>query len=441
MSTWISILIAFLLVLLNGFFVAAEFALVKVRSTRVSELAREGKAPARMALHAIHHLDAYLSATQLGITLASIGLGWIGEPAFASLLEPIFLAFNVPEKVSHPISFAVAYAVVSTLHIVIGELAPKSWAIQQPETLSLRIAYPLHWFYWLFRPAIVVLNGLARLLLRLMGIQPASEHEMAHTQEEFRMLLSASAESGNLKDSEVDLVEHVFDFGDKVASEIMTPRVDVIFIDATWPLERNLEVMNTHTFTRFPLCEGGADQVIGMVHIRDLLRLERTGGDIRSIRRELLYVPENRPIDLLLRELQRRKLHMGVVMDEYGGTAGIFTLEDVLEQIVGEIHDEFEEPLAEVQPLDGDRFLVEGKVQLADLKAQHDLHIPLAGSEADTVGGWIFEKVGSVPEVGVKVETEGYLVEVQEMDSQRVRKVLITRRQPTSTPQATEGKG
>jgi CBS domain containing-hemolysin-like protein len=431
MSTGLLLFIAFLLVLLNGFFVAAEFALVKVRSTRVAELATEGKASAQMALHAIHHLDAYLSATQLGITLASIGLGWIGEPAFAKLLEPLFLALDVPERISHPISFAVAYAVVSTLHIVVGELAPKSWAIQQPEALSLGIAYPLHWFYWLFRPAIIVLNGLARLLLRVMRIQPASEHDMAHTQEEFRMLLTASAESGNLKDSEVNLVEHVFEFGEKVASEIMTPRVDTIFMDATWPLERNLEVMNAHTFTRFPLCEGDSDHVIGMVHIRDLLRLANAGGDdIRSIRREVLYVPDNRPIDLLLRELQRRKMHMGIVVDEYGGTAGIFTLEDVLEQIVGEIHDEFEEPLPEVEPLDADRFLVEGKVPLADLKAEYDLHIPLDGSEADTVGGWIFEKVGTVPSIGAKVETECCLVEVQEMDGQRVRKVVITRRQP-----------
>jgi magnesium and cobalt exporter, CNNM family len=433
MPTGFALLVAFLLVLLNGFFVAAEFALVKVRSTRIAELAGAGDGSARMALHAIRHLDAYLSATQLGITLASIGLGWIGEPAFALLLEPLFHAFHIPARVGDAIAFAVAFAVVSTLHIVIGELAPKSWAIQQPERMSLRVAYPLHWFYRLFRPAIFVLNGLARLLLRLMGITPASEHELAHTEEEFRMLLSASAESGRLKDSEVDLVEHVFSFAGKVAREIMTPRVDIVYLDAAWPLERNLEVMNSHTFTRYPLCEGDADHLLGMVHIRDLLRLEKHGGgDIRSICRDLLFVPEHQPIDQLLRTLQRRKMHMAAVIDEYGGTAGIFTMEDVLEQIVGEIHDEFEEPMPEVQPLGPDEFLVDGKAQLTDLAAEYDLVIPPDGSDTDTIGGWVFDKMGAVPEVGAALETENSRVEVVEMDGQRVRKVLIARRRPAT---------
>jgi CBS domain containing-hemolysin-like protein len=431
MPTGFGLLVAFLLVLLNGFFVAAEFALVRVRSTRIAELAGEGKGSAQMALHAIRHLDAYLSATQLGITLASIGLGWIGEPAFAMLLEPLFLAFHVPEKVGDAIAFTVAYALVSTLHIVVGELAPKSWAIQRPESVTLRVAYPLHWFYRLFHPAVFVLNGLARLLLRLIGITPASEQELAHTEEEFRMLLSASAESGNLKESEVDLVKHVFSFADKVAREIMVPRVDMVYMDATWPLERNLEVMNSHTYTRFPLCEGGADRIIGMIHIRDLLRMEKNGGgDIGSIRRDILFVPEHQPIDQLLRTLQLRKMHMAAVIDEYGGTAGIFTLEDLLEQIVGEIHDEFEEPTPEVQPLGPNEFLVDGKVLLTDLADDYDLHIPTDGSDADTIGGWVLDMVSAVPAVGTMLETESYCIEAHEMDGQRVRKVLILRRRP-----------
>lgn len=421
----VGLIIAFFLVLLNGFFVAAEFALVKVRSTRIAELANEGKATARMAMHAIHHLDAYLSATQLGITLASIGLGWIGEPAFEALLEPVFHALHLPPQIHGAIAFFVPFAIISALHIVLGELAPKSWAIQEAERLTLGIAYPLHWFYWLFRPAIVVLNGMARFLLRRFGINPVSDHELAHSEEELRMILTASGESGVLKDSEVDLVKHVFEFADKVAGEIMVPRVDMVYLDAQWPVERNLEVAHSHTFTRYPLCEGGPDRVLGMIHIRDLVLLPATGGDIRDIRRDIVFVPESKSIDQLLREFQIRKMHMAVVVDEYGGTSGIVTLEDVLEQIVGEIHDEFEEPLPEVQRIDDDRLLVDGKVLISDLRAEYEIEIPPNGSE--TVGGWMLDKVGGIPDPGATVEAEGYRLEVKEMAGQRVRKVLITR--------------
>jgi CBS domain containing-hemolysin-like protein len=424
MSTGLYLFAAFLLVLLNGFFVLAEFALVKVRSTRVAELANEGRPTARMAMHAIHHLDAYLSATQLGITLASIGLGWLGEPAVSALLEPLFAGLGVPPQVLHPVSFMVAFAIVAALHIVLGELAPKSWAIQQPERLTLAIAYPLHWFYWLFRPAIWLLNGMAIQVLRVFRIQPASEHELAHSQEELRMILTASGQSGVLKDSEVDLVKHVFEFADKEARDVMVPRVDMVYMDATWDLQKNLDIAQSHTYTRYPLCEGGPDKVIGMIHIKDLIRLAASGeGDLRTIRREILFVPETKAIDLLLREFQLRKMHMALVVDEYGGSEGLVTLEDVLEEIVGEIHDEFEEPAPEVQPLEEGQFLVDGRVLLLDLKVDYEIDIPPNGSE--TVGGWVLDKVGAIPEPGMVVETEAYAVEVREMDGQRVRQVLI----------------
>jgi CBS domain containing-hemolysin-like protein len=427
MQTALNLLVALFLVLLNGFFVAAEFALVKVRSTRMAELANAGKASARMTLHEIHHLDAYLSATQLGITLASIGLGWIGEPAVGKLMEPLFEAFHVSPGMAHTISFAVAFASVSALHIVLGELAPKSLAIQRAENVAMAVAYPLHWFYWLFRPAILLLNGLAGLVLRPFGIQQAGEHDVAHTEEELRMILTASGESGVLKDSEVDLVKHVFEFADKQASDIMVPRVDMVYMDATWPLARNRELADRYTYTRYPLCEGDPDHVVGMIHIKDLVRIG-SQDDIRSVKREILFVPETKSIDHLLREFQVRKLHMAVIVDEYGGTAGIVTLEDVLEQIVGEIHDEHEEPLPEVQPLDSDHFLVDGKVLLMDLKADYEIEIPPNGSE--TIGGWMLDKTGAIPEAGAAVDVDGYRLEVREMDGQRVRKVLITRTQP-----------
>lgn len=433
MSTGLNLLTAILLVVLNGFFVAAEFALVKVRSTRLAELANEGKPTARMALHALKRLDVYLSASQVGISLASIALGRVGEPVVAEMIEPLLHAFHVPEKVLHGLAFSIALAVVTAIHIVIGEQAPKTWAIQKSETASMALSYPLHWFYWLFRPAIWALNGATNLVLRLMRIEPTSEHEMAHTEEELRMILNASGRSGILKDSEVDLVKHVFEFADKTAGEIMVPRVDMSYLDASWPLERNLELVRSHTYTRYPLCDGGPDRVLGMIHVKDLLRLESTGGgEIRSIVRDMLFVPETKSIDQLLREFQVRKMHMAAVVDEYGGTSGIVTLEDVLEQIVGEIHDEFEEPLPDVQPLAEDEFLVDGRVLLADLKAEHQIDLPPNGSE--TVGGWLLDQVGAIPDPGKVVEAEGLRLEVREVENQRVRKILIVRTEPLPEP-------
>ena len=429
MSTGLNLLITILLVLLNGFFVAVEFALVKVRSTRISELANEGKGSARMALHAIHHLDMYLSASQVGISLASIALGRVGEPVVAELMKPLFHMMGVPESLTHSISFAVGLGLVTAIHIVVGEQAPKYWAIQQPERAALALSYPLHWFYVLFRPAITALNGVTTLILRIFRIEAASEHELAHTEEELRMILTASGQSGVLKDSEVDLVKHVFEFADKVAWDIMVPRVDMTYMDATWPLERNLQIANSHTYTRFPLCEGDSDHVLGMIHVKDLVRLSATGGsDIRQVMRDIIFVPETKSIDQLLREFQLRKMHMAVVVDEYGGTAGIVTLEDVLEEIVGEIHDEFEEPRPDVQIQPNGDMLVDGKVMLSDLKIDYEVELPETDSE--TVGGWVLDVLGAIPESGVTVDAPPYAILVKEMDGQRVRKVVIMRTEP-----------
>lgn len=454
MSTGLQLLLGFFLVLLNGFFVGAEFALVRVRSTRLTELANEGKGAARMALHCVRHFDVYLSATQLGITIASLALGSISEPAVSALLAPGFQALhhiglNIAAPVEHILSFVLSLSLVSVFHMVIGELVPKSWAIQRSEVLAMGFAYPLHWFYSLFRPAIFIVNAIARVVLRLLHLSPTGGHELAHSEEELRMILTASGEHGILKDSEVDLVKQVFEFADKVASDVMVPRVDMVYMDATWPLEKNLEVAHNHTFTRFPLCEGDPDHVIGMIHIRDLLswayagangrpaagtgpkadgKPPRTPGEslnIRSIRWDILFVPETKSIDQLLREFQLRKMHMAVVVDEYGGTAGILTIEDVLEQIVGEIYDENEEPRPEVQPQGPDEFLVDGRVLLVDLRADYEIEIPPNGSE--TIGGWLLDKLGAIPRPGDIVETEGYSLQVQEMDGQRIRKVLIVR--------------
>jgi CBS domain containing-hemolysin-like protein len=440
MSTGVALLVALFLILLNGFFVAVEFALIRVRSTRIAELSREGRRAAKMAEHAIHHLDVYLSASQVGISIASIALGYVAEPAIVRLLTPLFHSVPMPEAWHHAIAIAIALSIVSSLHIVVGEQAPKYWAIQNAEQVAMLFAFPLHWFYRVFSLPISWLNSATTLVLRLFRIQPTSEHELAHSEEELRMILTASGQSGVLKDSEVDLVKHVFEFADKVARDIMVPRVDMVYLDATWPLDRSLQVATNHTFTRFPLCEADPDHVIGMIHIKDLARLAQTGErDIRTIRRDIIFVPESKSIDQLLREFQLRKMHMAAVLDEYGGTAGIATLEDVLEQIVGEIHDEFEEPDPEVQRVDENRLLVDGKVLLIDLKADWEIQLP--PNDSETVGGWVLDQVGAIPGTGDTVEADGYRLEVAEMDGQRVRKVLIVRTAPpeaeTGTPVAT----
>lgn len=434
MSLGLQLGISLLLVFVNGFFVMAEFALVRVRSTRLAELASEGKGSARMALHAVRHFDVYLSATQLGITVVSLALGSISEPAVAVLVFPLLERWHLAPSVEHAIAFTISLATVSVFHMVIGELVPKSLAIQKSEGVAMACSYPVHWFYMAFRPLIWVINRLARLVLRMLRLPVTGGHEMAHSEEELRMILTASGESGVLKDSEVDLVKHVFEFADKVASEIMVPRVDMVYMDATWPVERNHEVAANHTYTRFPLCEGDPDHVVGMVHIKDLRRIAGPGADIRQIKRDVLFVPEGKSIDQLLREFQVRKLHMACVVDEYGGTAGIVTLEDVLEQIVGEIHDEFEEPDPEVQQLSPDRYLVDGKALLMDLRSAHAIDLP--ENDSETIGGWVLDHFGAIPDAGATLDVDGYRLQVAKMDGQRVRKVMIFRTKPLETAEA-----
>lgn len=430
MPTELAVVFALFLVFLNGFFVAAEFALVKVRHTRIVQLVDEGKSTAKMAHHAITHLDAYLSATQLGITLASLGLGWIGEPAFAVILEPLFAAAGTSEAVSKGISFAVAFTVISILHIVLGELAPKSWAIQKPEKVSLGIAFPLHWFYVLFKPAIIVLNGLAGRVLKLVGIRPASEHEMAHSQEEISMLLSASGESGVLKESEVDIVKHVFRFGDKNAGDVMLPRVDIAMIRADWSVKDAADFALSHPFSRYPITDGDADSIQGMVHIKDLLRLERDGGELASIRRDVLMVPESRPLDDLLRDFQKERTHMAIVVDEYGGTAGLVTLEDVLEQIVGSIVDETDVFSPEIETLSEGVFLIKGVTRLDTVN--ENLGTEFESEDFESLGGLIYSMLDGSPEKGRSVDLDGWSATVEDVKDGRVARVRLEMRVDSS---------
>jgi CBS domain containing-hemolysin-like protein len=435
MSDYLNLGIALLLVLLNGFFVAAEFAIVKVRSTRIEELAEEGRSQAKVARRALRHLDSYLSACQLGITIASIALGWVGEPALAHLIEPwLGFAKGWGKFGSHTIAASVTFVIITFSHIVFGEQAPKYWAIHRPEVTTLWIAYPLDLFYRLFKLPVAVLNAASTWVLRLMGLRTTGDHEIAHTEEEIRMIVAASQQSGLLKDSELALVERVFEFTAKQAREIMVPRVDIAYLSTTWPVERNIEVANRYGHSRYPLCEGDPDKIVGMVRAQDLLQLvQQPKPDIRSIVREVLAIPETKSVDQLLREFQHRRIHMAIVLDEYGGTSGLITLEDVVEEIVGEIQDEDTIEPPKVVKLGEGRFSLDGAVTLTDLR--YDLNIELE-AESDTLGGFIQERLGALPKPGDSVEEGGCRFTISEMEGRRVRRVLVT---PAGAPPAPPG--
>jgi len=422
--TTLGLVLALLLVLLNGFFVAAEFALVKVRSTQLQARADQGSSVARLALQASKHLDAYLSATQLGITLASIGLGWVGEPAVSSILEPLLHSTGIKEEVVEGISMGIAFTLVSMFHIVLGELAPKSWAIQKSESLSLLIIRPLHWFYILFRPVIAGMNFLAALILRPFGINAAGGHEVAHSEDELRMLVVASGEQGVLNETEVEIAGHVLGFADKNVGDIMIPRVDMVVLDVTHPFQENIALALSQPFSRYPLVNGDHDDILGVVHVKDLFSIDALGEeDIRRICREVPRVPITKPLDLMLRDFQRERVHMAVVQDEYGGTAGIVTLENVIEEIVGEIADESDPAEGDLRRIGESQWRVSGSSRLTKIHEQ--LGLKLESEEHETISGYLFERLGRVPRIGDTLVVEDTTLTVEDADSRRARRILV----------------
>lgn len=435
------ILLALFLVLLNGFFVAAEFAIVKVRATRIDELVAKNRFGARKAQEAVRHLDAYLSATQLGITLASLGLGWIGEPAIAHLIEPL-LEGRVGPKAQAAIAFTIAFTIITFLHIVIGELAPKSLAIQRAEATTLAIIYPLDWFYKLFRLPIFLLNNTAAIVLRLFGLRNLGEGEgEAHSEEELRLILNASHAGGEIKSSELKLVNQVLDFAHRQAREIMVPRPDIIFLTTEKTISENIAVTERAGFTRYPLCTGTPDDVVGMVHIKDLLSLARRNGHganedeacLREIARPLLRVPETKPIDQMLRNFQREHQQLAIVVDEYGGTAGMVTLEDILEEIVGDIQDEFDRTSPELEPAGKDCYHVDARMSLGKLERTLDFTPPEKEAEVDTVGGFVMTTLGGGARTGASVPYGTATFTITEMTGRRVRKVRVCIPEPAFT--------
>ncbi|NLV20383.1 MAG: HlyC/CorC family transporter [Syntrophomonadaceae bacterium] len=426
-SSILKILAALILVGLNAFFVAAEFAFVKVRSTRLAQLTAEGNKRARRAQECAEHLDAYLSVSQLGITLASLGLGWLGEPAVASLINPLLQGWGINNPaLIHSVSFIAAFSLITFLHVVFGELAPKTVAIQRAESLALLLAGPMHFFYFIFYPGVALLNGAANKIVLLFGLEDDPEHSRGHSEEELRMLISASYKEGQIKKSEQLLLQNVFKFEKKNAEEIMVPRPQVVFLDINDSLEENIAIARTAKHTRFPLCDGSPDQVIGLVHIKDFLYRDDTPFDLIDLKRDILFVPEGMMLDKLLQEFQKTHQHMAVVVDEYGGTAGIVTMDNILEELVGEIQDEFDQEEPEIRALPDGSIIVSGSLAIDD--AVEELGLPL-GDEIDeynTLAGYILGKLGHFPHTGEIIYLGKYKIEIARMDGKRIDQFRLT---------------
>jgi len=429
------VILALFLVALNGLFVAAEFGLVKIRSTQVDRLARERRRSARLLKEATGKLDAYLSVCQLGITISSLGLGWIGEPAFKHLLEPLFIALSVPDGATDAIAFAVAFATITFLHVVFGELAPKSVAIARAEGTSLFVAPFMRFFYYLFYPGTIVFNGTANAVVRLFGVPPASESEEAHSEEELRLIIGRSTERGVLNPGEEDMLEGVFELEDTLAREVMVPRPDVVSLPAGMPLRKLFGVVALGEHTRYPIHEEGSpDRIVGAVHAKDVMRAVETEGGLRAqvraedVMREVLTVPENRRVDDVFQDLKGRQLRMAIVIDEWGSFEGIITMEDIVEQIVGELRDEFDEEGPVVSELPDGSYSMHGSTPIEE--ANRALGSEFESEDFETVGGLVFGRLGRAPKAEDEVCLDGHLLRVEEVDGPRVARV-VARKEPS----------
>ncbi|MDO4540199.1 MAG: hemolysin family protein [Syntrophomonadaceae bacterium] len=421
---WIDILqivAALLLVALNAFFVAAEFAFVRARPTHIEQLAQEGNRVAGLAREGIIHLDAYLSVCQLGITLASLGLGWLGEPAIAGLLEPMLLKWGIVSPVAvHSIAIAVAFLLITFMHVVFGELAPKTLAIQRAERMVLWLAVPMRGFYYLFYPAVVALNGTAQLILKPFGINDMSESELTHTEEELSMLIRQSWRGGHIDAQEQELLQNVFRFERLVARDIMVPRPETVFFYLENSFEENMELAQKTGHTRFPVCDDSPDKIVGLLHIKDMMYgLRDQEHRWQHYIRDIVFVPEGMGLDDLLEILKESHQHMAVVMDEYGGTAGIVTLENLMEELVGDIYDEFDpsEPLDS----DGEGRLLSGRMLIGEVEKMLDIDLVEGEDEYDTLGGYALGCLAHRPKVGETIDIAGgYRLEVQKVRGTRI---------------------
>jgi magnesium and cobalt exporter, CNNM family len=438
MTTALLLVAVVVLVLLNGFFVAAEFALVRVRRSRIEEDAEQGHRGARTVVHQLDDLSRYLAACQLGITLTSLGIGFLGEPAVASLIEEI-IGESVPHGVSLAISFALAYVITTSLHITIGEQVPKIYAINKAESTARRIARPLNLFTAVFSPAIHLLNGASNGLLRLIGIHNTGEFDEGGSPEELKLLIAQSLTGGKLDPGEAGMLTGVFHLHEQEARQVMTPAPAIVTIDLSEDVETALRRCVSSGHTRLVVTEDdNHDRVKGIVHANALAQLLLTDGPdatIEGLVREVPIVPETKPLDDLLADLQRQRMSLAVVIDEYGRTAGIVTVEDIIEEVVGEIDDETDPLGGAVRRLANGDWFVRGHVAITDL-ADYGLHLPVDSDAYNSVGGFVFGELGRLPRRGDTIQHNGYSIRVESVRENRIEAVRIRPRTAPATPSA-----
>ncbi|WP_435066738.1 hemolysin family protein [Haloplanus sp. C73] len=430
------VVVALALVILNGFFVAAEFAFVRIRGTSVEQLAAEGRPGAGSLQDVMANLDDYLATTQLGITIASLGLGWVGEPAVASLLEPV-LSPILPMNLVHLVAFAVGFSVITFLHVVFGELAPKTLAIAQTERLSLYLAPPMKFFYYILYPGIVVFNGAANAFTRALGVPPASETDETLGERELLRVLTRSGEEGDIDVAEVTMIERVFDLDDTVVREVMVPRPDVVSVPADASLAELQSLVLESGHTRYPVLDADdGDQVVGFVDVKDVLRAEMEDrGDevVGDIARDIVIAPETMALSDLLRQFRDDQQQMAAVIDEWGAFEGIATVEDVVEALVGDLRDEFDvdEREPSIRQRDDGGYDIDGSVPLS--KINETLDGDFTSDEVETIGGLVLERLNRAPERGDTVEVAGRVVEVTGVEGTRISTVLVHAREDDST--------
>lgn len=419
------IIIVFALVLINGFFVAAEFAMVKVRKSRIETLVLEGNRNAKHTLKVVNDLNEYLSVCQLGITLASLGLGWVGEPAVADLFMPLFRLLDIPDVTVHSISFILAFSLITGFHIVLGELAPKSLAIISSEKIAMHTALPLILFYKITYPIMWAFNHSTNFVLKIFGLSQVGEHDVAHTDEEIKILVEESYKHGLIDQTELTFVDNIFDFSEKTVKEIMIHRTDMVCMFLEDSFDEIIQTALNEELTRYPVCKDSKDNVVGFIHIKDLYKqkLEGNSSNIEGIIREIKFVPESMSIGKLFKIFQIEKEQIAIIIDEFGGTSGLVTVEDILEEIVGEIQDEFDDEGEAIKKTENEGYIVDGKVHIEDINELLDININ--EENIDTIGGWVYSKLKGYPRANEKVNFAEYEFTILKCDRKRISKVQI----------------
>lgn len=429
METILNLSIFTILLALTGFFVATEFAIVKVRSSRLDQLIAEGNKKAVSAKYVVNHLDEYLSACQLGITVTALGIGMVGEKTFEFMLHPLFNLVGISDKYMTIFTIGSAFAIATFLHVVVGELAPKTAAIQKAETITLHFAKPIMLFYKVMYPFIWFLNGSARVLIGLIGMKPASEHEISHSEEELRLLLSESFESGEINKTELKFVNNVFEFDERIAREIMVPRTEIVGIEKNESFTNMIHFIAAEKYTRYPVYDGDRDNILGFINVKELFThslLEQLTDDsliLEDFINPVIRVIETIPIQALLVRMQKERIHMAILMDEYGGTSGLVTVEDILEEIVGEIRDEFDDDeIAEIRKVSDNHYILNAKMLIEDVEKL--LNVTLEADEVETLGGW-FLTVNNGIKATKNIELAPYIFSIYEQQGHRIHYIEV----------------